>query len=248
MTRAQPARNKNFDEIPLAQRSKAVRTNDLITRKIVFTTFLLVGTFTLFFGTNLLSIRDYFYKQIGLERQIDDDRLLGHYPYPEAISEDLRTIYPGLQVHKDTYTALLNMRAAAERDGIYLIFLSGYRSIDLQKEIFYDNKSLRNQVAVERARVSAPPGYSEHSTGYAIDIGDATMRYTDFEVEFEQTPAFRWLQENAARYHFILSFPKGNSQKVSYEPWHWRFEGTVEALEQFKKANQQLFSEISNID
>ena len=42
---------------------------------------------------------------------------------------------------------------------------------------------------------------------------------------FEQTRAFRWLQANAARYHFVLSFPPGNAQGVSYEPWHWRYFG-----------------------
>ena len=163
-----------------------------------------------------------------------------HYPYPEASQDDLVEVYKGLQVHKDVYKAYISMRNKASLEGIDLILLSGYRSIDLQRMIFYENKSIRNQIAVERAKVSAPPGYSEHSTGYAIDLGDGTMRSTDFEVEFENTPAFKWLEDNAARYHFTLSFPKGNPQGVSYEPWHWRFEGTVEALEQFKKANDLL--------
>ena len=71
--------------------------------------------------------------------------------------------------------------------------MSGYRSINLQNDIFYFLKSIRNQEAAERARVSDPPGYSEHSTGFAIDIGDATQRDTDFETDFENTDAFRWL-------------------------------------------------------
>ena len=132
------------------------------------------------------------------------------------------------------------MSAAASAAGIDLVLLSGYRSHELQRQIFYGRKSARNQIAIERAKVSAPPGHSEHSTGFAIDLGDGTMRHTDFEVEFENTKAFRWLEQNAAKYHFVLSFPKGNSQKVSYEPWHWRFEGTVEALRQFEPANENL--------
>ena len=116
----------------------------------------------------------------------------------------------------------------------------GFRSIDLQREIFYGRKAARNQIAIERAKVSAPPGYSEHSTGYAIDLGDGTRRDTDFQVEFESTNAFRWLKDNAAKYHFKLSFPKGNPQKVSFEPWHWRYEGTVEALRKFEKANEKV--------
>ncbi len=56
--------------------------------------------------------------------------------------------------------SLLKMRNDAKKDGINLVFLSGYRSISLQKDIFYSLKSMRNQIAAERARVSAPPGYS----------------------------------------------------------------------------------------
>ncbi|MGB1131066.1 MAG: D-alanyl-D-alanine carboxypeptidase family protein, partial [Haloferula sp.] len=50
--------------------------------------------------------------------------------------------------------------------------LSGFRSLALQESIFFDVASERNQTAEERAQVSAPPGYSEHSTGYAVDLGD----------------------------------------------------------------------------
>ena len=129
------------------------------------------------------------------------------------------------------------MRKDAEKEGIYLVFLSGFRSIKLQDEIFYSLKSIRNQNAKERARVSAPPGYSEHSTGFAIDIGDAHNRNTDFEVKFENTDAFVWLKSNAAKYHFKLSFTR-NNRYVDYEPWHWRFEGTVNALRKFEAANK----------
>jgi len=168
-----------------------------------------------------------------------DGRLLGHFPYKEVSSQDLISVYPGLKIHKDTFKALRSMRSAASAEGVELILLSGYRSVELQRQIFYGRKSARKQIAIERAKVSAPPGYSEHSTGYAIDLGDGTRRDTDLEVEFESTRAFSWLKENAAKYHFVLSFPKGNSQKVNYEPWHWRFEGTVESLKQFEAANER---------
>ena len=132
------------------------------------------------------------------------------------------------------------MRSAASKEGISLVLLSGYRSINLQRDIFYENKSIRNQTAIERAKVSAPPGYSEHSTGYAIDVGDGSYPNTHFEVEFEHTPAFKWMKKYAPKYHFVLSFPNENKQGVSYEPWHWRFEGTVEALRKFEPANKTL--------
>ena len=133
---------------------------------------------------------------------------------------------------------LLKMKEDAKNDGVYLVFLSGYRSINLQKKIFYSLKSLRNQVASERARVSAPPGYSEHSTGFAIDIGDAMNRNTDFKFKFENTDAFKWLKMNAAKYHFKISFDK-NNKYIDYEPWHWRYEGSIEALKVFETSNRR---------
>lgn len=87
----------------------------------------------------------------------------------------------------------------------------------------------------ERAALSAPPGYSEHHTGYAIDIGDAQFPQWDTQEAFETTPAFRWLERNAARFGFELSFPRNNPQGVNYEPWHWRFVGDRHSLETFYK-------------
>ena len=168
-----------------------------------------------------------------------DHRILGHLPYKEIPKEKLVLIEPNIEVHIDMRDSLLKMREEAKNDGIYLVFLSGYRSINLQNEIFYSLKSIRNQEALERARVSAPPGYSEHSTGFAIDIGDATKRETDFETEFENTGAFKWLIKNAAKFHFKLSFNK-NNKYIDYEPWHWRYEGSIEALKVFETSNREL--------
>ena len=176
----------------------------------------------------------------NIKKNVNNDlSILGHLPYKEISKEKLVFIEPNIEVHIDMSDSLLKMREDARKDGIYLIFLSGYRSINLQKDIFYSLKSMRNQIAAERARVSAPPGYSEHSTGFAIDIGDAYNRDTDFEVEFENTDAFRWLKKNAAKYHFKLSFNQ-NNKNVDYEPWHWRYEGSIEALKVFEASNRNL--------
>ena len=169
----------------------------------------------------------------------NDQRILGHLPYAEVTKEKLVLIEPNIEVHIDMRDSLIKMKDEAKKDGIYLVFLSGYRSINLQNEIFYSLKSFRNQEAAERARVSAPPGYSEHSTGFAIDIGDATQRETDFETEFENTDAFKWLVKNAAKFHFKLSFTKDN-KFIDYEPWHWRYEGSIEALKVFESSNRKL--------
>ena len=244
VNRVKADRKKRNDDIPFAQRTNPIRR--FSSKKVVYfsVSSIFFSILVTFFVSNFI-----FQTKIPGSFSVNGDlllkngSLLGHFPYPEASSESLVKLYPGFSVHKDTLKALKKMESAALLDGVELVFLSGYRSIDLQREIFYENKSIRNQIAIERAKVSAPPGYSEHSTGYAVDIGDRNMRHTDFEVEFESTPAFLWLKKNAAKYHFVLSFPRGNPQKVSYEPWHWRYEGTVEALKLFEPSNKTLMKQ-----
>lgn len=167
-----------------------------------------------------------------------DGRLLGHLPYAEVKPSELVAITPGIELQRDAADALVAMRAAAADDGVDLVVLSGYRSIALQKHLFFDVKSARNQTASERARVSAPPGFSEHATGFAIDLGDGSQPGANLSQSFEQTAAFSWLKANGARYQFALSFPHGNSQGVSYEPWHWRYEGSTQALQVFEPAQR----------
>ena len=115
--------------------------------------------------------------------------------------------------------------------------LSGYRSINLQEEIFFEVASERNQTAEERARVSAPP--ATRNTARAMPLTSAMERHLrPIYLRILSKPAFRWLQDHAPRYHFILSFPVGNPQGVNYEPWHWRYEGTAAALRLFEPARR----------
>ena len=233
--------NKDIDQfdIPLAKRTYLNKPNSTLIKKLlIFSPFL----FLLFFTVSWRLIRNIelgSFNNINFQAEKDQqNRILGHLPYSEVPKNKLVLIEPNIEVHIDMRDSLLNMREEASRDGIYLVFLSGYRSINLQNDIFYSLKSIRNQEAAERARVSAPPGYSEHSTGFAIDIGDATQRETDFEAEFENTEAFEWLKKNAAKFHFKLSFTKDN-KFIDYEPWHWRYEGSIEALKVFESSNRK---------
>lgn len=172
------------------------------------------------------------------DRPGPDGRLLGHFPYPELNRAELVTVAPGQQLQRDAADALLAMQNAALADGIDLVILSGFRSLAEQKALFFDVKAERNQSASERAKVSAPPGYSEHSTGYAVDLGDAAAPGSNLSQDFETTSAFAWLRQNARKYQFTISFTKGNAQGVNYEPWHWRFEGTAKALRMFEPADR----------
>lgn len=175
------------------------------------------------------------------------DNLLGHLPYQEAPLSELKAITPDgvILMRKAAAEKFLAMQKAASSRGIILQPLSGFRSLEEQKRLFFEVKQQRGQVVSKRAQVSAPPGYSEHHTGYAIDIGDAKSPGTHLSPAFGKTAAYQWLAKNAAYYNFELSFPKDNLQGVSYEPWHWRFVGDIHSLETFYKA-KNLYQPIKN--
>jgi D-alanyl-D-alanine carboxypeptidase len=166
------------------------------------------------------------------------DNLLGHLPYQEAPESALKPITPDgrIRLRKVAAERFLAMQAAAKTKGIILVPLSGFRAVSQQQELFFKVKEQRNQEITKRAEVSAPPGYSEHHTGYALDISDGKVPGTNLKPDFENTAAFHWLKNNANKYSFELSFPKNNLQGVSYEPWHWRFVGDRDSLETFYKA------------
>jgi len=114
-----------------------------------------------------------------------------------------------------------SMQAAAMRDGVVLEAISGYRSHDYQLGIF-ERKLARGLSVGEILTVNAAPGYSEHHSGHALDIG--TLGEPPAEESFENTAAFAWLRANAGGYDFMMSYPRDNPHGIVYEPWHWRFD------------------------
>jgi len=114
--------------------------------------------------------------------------------------------------------ALSRMREAAARDGITLLVVSAFRSIEYQRAIVR-RKLARGQSIGQILRVNAAPGYSQHHSGRAVDL--ATPGYGVLETGFEDSPAFAWLQRHAARFGFRLSYPRNNVHHIDYEPWHW---------------------------
>jgi D-alanyl-D-alanine carboxypeptidase len=167
-----------------------------------------------------------------------DNTVLGHFSYTEAPESELQPISNDrrIKMRKAAAQKYLEMVAAARSAGVILVPISGFRSIKDQEQLFFAVGAQRNQTPAQRAAVSAPPGHSEHHTGYAVDIGDGAARATDVNPNFEKTKAYQWLEANAARFSFEMSFPKNNVQGVSYEPWHWRFVGDRDSLENFYKA------------
>ncbi len=179
-------------------------------------------------------------------RPSNENVLLGHFAYPEASQKDLQPISSDrrLKLRKAAAQQFRAMSASARASGVTLVPISGFRTVKDQQHLFFDVKAERGQTATKRAEVSAPPGYSEHHTGYAVDIGDGSAPATNLSTKFDKTRAYKWLSANAARYSFELSFAKNNRQGVSYEPWHWRYVGDRDSLETFYKA-QNLKSRLN---
>ncbi|MEO0757848.1 MAG: D-alanyl-D-alanine carboxypeptidase family protein [Cyanobacteria bacterium J06648_16] len=168
---------------------------------------------------------------------------LGHFPYAEAeaarlqpVGEFAREAYSRTEsLDFEAAEAFLSMRSAAAAQGVELMPISGFRSVTTQQTLFERQRQRKGSEAAA-ALVSAPPGHSEHHSGYAIDIADAHQAATDLQHAFETTPAYQWLLVNAHHYGFELSFPKNNRQGISFEPWHWRYVLSSRAAQTFAAA------------
>lgn len=123
-----------------------------------------------------------------------------------------------LWLHPGAARAWARMRHAALDDGVVLEAISGYRSHDYQLGIF-ERKRARGQAVEEILSVNAAPGFSEHHSGRAIDIGAPDE--PPAEASFEGTGAFAWLADRAVDHGFAMSYPRGNPHGIVYEPWHW---------------------------
>ena len=120
---------------------------------------------------------------------------------------------------KETSAAFKKMQTAAYKDGISLWVCSGYRSYYDQRYLYYMYCNRDGKAAADK--YSARPGYSDHQTGMAIDVNNASD-------SFGGTREAKWLANNCAKYGFIIRYPKGKEAYTGYqyEPWHIRYVGT----------------------
>ncbi|HEX2194823.1 MAG TPA: M15 family metallopeptidase [Candidatus Limnocylindria bacterium] len=78
---------------------------------------------------------------------------------------------------------------------------------------------------------SQRPGHSEHQLGLAIDF-QALGGPSALDGDWYTTPTGRWMFDNAWRYGWVLSYPRGEGGALfsratcfHYEPWHYRYLG-----------------------
>lgn len=142
---------------------------------------------------------------------------------PQREAEHLEVAEVGADGQKhllvpEAAAAWRRLKTAAKEAGHDLFIVSAYRSVERQVELI--RRKLRNgQDIKDILCVSAPPGFSEHHTGCAIDL--AIPGIPALEQSFDQTTAFAWLQQHGGGFGFKLSYPIGNPQGYQYEPWHW---------------------------
>jgi len=110
------------------------------------------------------------------------------------------------------------MVEAAAGESIRLLIVSGFRSFDYQAELIR-NKLAAGQAMGDILRVSAAPGFSQHHAGCAIDVASPGSR--PLTEEFESSEAFGWLQANAKKFGFSMTYPRNNRYGFIFEPWHW---------------------------
>ena len=136
----------------------------------------------------------------------------------------------GAMLYAPAQKAFLEMRIAALKAGLNLQIVSGYRSYDYQNQLF---EQYRANFGDEAAHFSATPGQSEHQTGLAADIGEASYIHLTLEQSFANTQAGKWLAANSTDYGFILRYTKGDDKRTGYmyEPWHFRYVGKKVAKE-----------------
>ena len=146
-----------------------------------------------------------------------------HYTPPRLAAIDKTHLYFESRpesIDERAWPFLKDMLNAAKGSGLNLWVRSAYRSFDEQA-------SLKGAYTVQYGEgantFSADQGYSEHQLGTTVDFITSGL---GGELEgFETTAAYAWMQANAYKYGFILTYPQGNGFYI-FEPWHWRFVGT----------------------
>jgi D-alanyl-D-alanine carboxypeptidase len=115
---------------------------------------------------------------------------------------------------------------AAKAAGVNVIPISGYRSYSEQANLYNSYVNQYGQATADT--IAARPGYSEHQTGLAIDIGNASG-ICALDACFATTPAGKWAAQHGREYGFIIRYPDGADAITgyTYEPWHLRYVGVA---------------------
>ena len=101
---------------------------------------------------------------------------------------------------------------------VNIMINAAYRSVEDQEAIF----------AEKGADIAANPGYSEHHSGYALDI---CIYENGKGRTFADEEPYSWIPQNCKKYGFIRRYPEGKTAVtgITFEPWHYRYVGVPHA-------------------
>lgn len=157
---------------------------------------------------------------------------------PANYSIELAPIEYGHSIDSRALADLQQMLADCRAAGLFPLICSSYRTTEKQQALYQSkiNRLIAEGCApaaaeTEAAKVVAVPGYSEHQTGLALDIVDATHQALNSTQE--TTRVQKWLMNHSWKYGFVLRYPNGKSDitGIIYEPWHYRYVGKAAAKE-----------------
>jgi hypothetical protein len=100
----------------------------------------------------------------------------------------------GKLVEVNTARKYLKLRAAAARKNVTIKVVSGFRTMAQQRALYRKYKQGRGPIA-------APPGYSNHQSGLALDLNT------------RGAGVYAWLTKHGKTYGFRRTVPS--------EKWHW---------------------------
>jgi len=130
------------------------------------------------------------------------------------------------------------MLARAHLDEYNIKASSGFRTYNYQNNLFINEFNAGNpniDMAIAR------PGHSEHQLGVAVDITGQSIKFEGASKKFNDSKEAIWMENNAADYGFIESYPLGKEKITGYiyEPWHYRYVG-IDAAKEIIKNNQTI--------
>ncbi|MCI0404088.1 MAG: D-alanyl-D-alanine carboxypeptidase family protein [Acidobacteria bacterium] len=164
---------------------------------------------------------------------LDARAFYGYGPFEQAEESQLESVGERrasgrvVKLAQPAAQAFREMQAAALRDGVVIVPISGFREREHQARLFW--RAVRRHGSQRKAaRWVAPPGFSYHEAGLALDLGDENEPQCDVRGCFRKTPAFAWLMQNADRFGFQLSRPRNSTSRRPREPWHWNYSATDE--------------------
>lgn len=136
--------------------------------------------------------------------------------------------------------SLKSLVSDAAKQGIQLNLQSGYRSYAQQVKLY--NTYVRQQGKSVADKQSARPGYSEHQTGWAVDLGSVVNPGCDIHACFANSTEGKWLATNAYLYGFMVRYTadKTTVTGYEYEPWHLRYVGAALSQEMHKQHIETL--------